>query len=104
MPKVNRHLLQVEEGENHCQNIRRSRYRDLRITADDDRVAMMTGVVPSPGNGFTQHHERSDFIERVIQPICLEGRSMAALMPTGVRAGSINGTVRQEGKDRPPRS
>ena len=69
--------LEVEERHDHALQVRWARDSDLRVTADDNGVAVVTGVTPAPEDGLPHDHERRNFIESVIHPIRLERGTVA---------------------------
>ena len=100
--RVRPEILNVEKTEKQHLQIRRTRHGDFRIATNNNRVAVMPRVAPTPRRGFAQHHERRDFVERVVHPIRLERRAVTRFVPARIRGGSVNHAVNSKWKNRPP--
>ncbi len=96
--------VDAARSQQHGEQMRRPGHGYLRVAPDDQGVAVVAGVAPTPAGRFPQHHERGDLVERVVHPIGLEGRAVAGLMPARVRGRGVEGAVDQEGGHGPPRA
>ena len=91
-----------EQPQKQLPQFRRARNLDFRVTTDDDRVAVVTGMTPAPNHRFAQHHKRRDLVEEIVQPIRAEGSAMPGLMPTGVGRRRVEHRISHVGKHHPP--
>lgn len=91
-----------EEPEEELHEFRRTRNLNLRIAADDDRVAVVPGVTPAPDHRFAHDHERRDLVEEIVQQIRAESRAVPSLMPTRVRRRGVKHRVCRIRQDNPP--
>ena len=91
----------AEEEEEELAHAGRTRHGDLRIAADDDRVAVMAIVAPAPDGRLAHDHERGDLVERVVHPVGLERRAVARFVPAGIGGRPVDYAIQQEGDDRP---
>ena len=87
---------------NRAKQIRRPRHGDLRVAPDDDRVAVVPRVAPSPTGRFPQDHEGGDFVEGVVHPVGLERGAVSGFVPAGVGGRGVEDAVDHEREDGPP--
>ena len=82
-------------------NARRAGNGDFGVAANDNRVAVVTGVAPAPDRALAHDHERGNLVKRIVQPIALERGAVARLVPARIRGGAVNNPIRNEGNQRP---
>ena len=75
---------QVEQRQEQAEKVRRPGRDDLRVAADDDGIRMMARVAPAPDGRLAQQEERRKVVNDVVDPLGLERRAVAALMPARV--------------------
>jgi len=96
--------IDAEESQKQSTPIRRPGHGDLRVASDDNRVAVVPRVAPSPTGGLPQHHERGDFVEDVVHPVGLERGAVSGLVPAGIGGRGVKRAVNHEWEDGPPRA
>ena len=64
---------------------------------------MMPGMAPAPDDGLAHHHERGDFVKRVVHPVRLERGAVPGFVPSRIGGRSVKNSVDQIGNNRPPR-
>ena len=102
--KVFRVGAEGKKSLDHSSDIRWTGNGNFGIATQNDGVAVMTGVGPTPDRAFAKDHEGSDLIEGVVHPVGLEDRAVESLVPSGVGTPGVEGGVDQIGEDGPPRS
>ena len=71
----------VERAQDQPAKVGRTGNLNFRVAANDDGIAVMTGVTPAPDHGFPHHHERGDLIQHVVHPVGPERRAVTAFVP-----------------------
>ena len=92
----------VEEVQEHLNEIRRPVGDDFTVAADDDGVGVMPAVAPAPDRRLLQDHEARDLVDHVIVPARLERRAVAAFVPAGIRCAAVEDAVDDEDRDGGP--
>ena len=94
--------IDAEESQEQGEKLRRPGHGDLRVASDNDRVAVVAGVAPTPTGGFPQDHEGGDLVEGVVHPVRLERRAVSRFVPAGVGGRGVEDAVDREREDGPP--
>ena len=92
----------ADECPEHGKQLRRSSYGYLRVAADDNRVAVVAGVAPTPAGRILDAHEGRDLVEGVVHPVRLECRAVSRFVPAGAGGRGVEDAVDREGEHGPP--
>ena len=93
LAKLAQRALQHQEIDHQLKHVWRRRCDDFRVFLDNNGVLVMGVMAVGAKKCLAHRHEAGDFKEQAVQPFRPEGRSMARLVLTRLRAGGIENAV-----------